>query len=602
MRRVLAYSFPILLALLLVSRAADWWSEKWWFGALDQSATWWTYMKWRGGAFAVAAPLWLAIVGSNIRLAWQQSLALRAPLSLLGGGFEEIPLQVSPALRLGLSIARTAVWVSAWLAGLAAANRFDLWLLFSQSVGDSSQLAYFLFRLPALDWLIGWLGLAFGLTFVGCLIIYFWLEAIETGPGVFRASESARRHLSFLGAMLIAWKGLDCGRSVAGAAIVRGDSAIGILGVPEQLVGLPVGQFFAWSALPLAVLVFWLGTRDQGKRALTLSVSWLLLASIAPTLAPALARSVGVGDAAAQQQIIAEHIASTRQSWGLAAVQDQEISNGAAFVETALPAPGRAAPVALWPLESANSTLSSRLRRESTPPLRAARLHVAREGDALQLRAIATRRDATGEAPARLFSAGADRTAPLEWKAPVALDSILLSEAPPAPEVQTRRLGPPPAEPEPFEPLPPYRLAAQPRFAIERAAPGACLTLAWRFFDASLLRPGSPLMLHLDPVERARNLAPFVNWEGAIAHPVTMESGVGPHVYWIVEGCFTARTAPNAATLPIGDNWAEVNYARQNVTAVFDATTGQSQLYLFDPSEPITRLWNRAFAWIVSAH
>lgn len=595
MRRILALSFPLLLALLLVSRAAEWWSEKWWFAALDQSATWWTYMKWRGAAFAVAAPLWLAIVGSNLRLAWQQSLALRAPLSLLGGGMDEIPVAVSPSLRLGRSIMRTTIWVSAWLAGLAASNRFDLWLLFGQSAGDASELSYYLFRLPALDWFIGWLGLAFGLTFLGCLTIYFWLEAIETGPGVFRASESARGHLSLLGALLIIWKGLDCGRDIAGAAIVSGDSINGILGVPEQMVGIPLAQIFAWSALPVGAFVFWLGTRDNGKRAVALSALWLASATFVPMMAPAFARSLGVGNEAAQKQILGEHIASTRRAWGFASVKENEIKGNANFAETVLPAPDKPAPVALWPLEGAASDLENRLGKEPKPILRAARLHIARVEDNLELRAIATQRGALGEAPARQWQANADQVGTLKWQASQSLDSISLSEATLAPETNARRLGAPPLpEGEKLEPLPPYRLSVQPNYAIERSSLGACLTLAWRFFDASLIKPGPPLMLHLDPVERARNLAPFINWAGAVAHPVVIESGVGPHVYWIVEGCFTARSSPDSATLPMGDAWAGVNYARQNVTAIFDGSTGESQLYLFNRSEPIARLWNRA--------
>ncbi len=594
MRRILALSFPLLLAFLLVSRAAEWWSEKWWFAALDQSATWWTYLQWRGGAFFIAAPLWWAIVGANVRLAWQQSLALREPLSLLGGGLEEIRVQITPALRLGRTIMHTTVWLSAWLAALAAANRFDLWLLFSQSAGDNSQLGFFLFRLPALQWLVGWLGLAFGLTFIGCLTLYFWLEAIETGPGVLRASESARRHLSLLGALLVAWKGADCALRVVGAPIVYGDSSGGILGVPEQMFGLPASQFFAWSALPVAVLVFALGTRDNGRRALALGAGFLAIATLAPALAPAFARSLGIGDAAAQRQVIVQHIEATREAWGFEGVEDVVIKGDAAFVETVLPAPGRAAPVALWPLESAASALANRLNAQSTPAQRAARLHIARQGANLQLRAIATRRDGFGAAPAQQWQANVNGAGPLTWQAPQTLDDVLLSEAPPAPEATTNRLGPPPLDNEPLEPLPPYRLTTQPQFAIERSSLGACLTLAWRFFDASLATPGPSLMLHLDPVERARNLAPFVNWAGAVAHPVVLESGVGPHVNWIVEGCLTARTFPDAATLAGGDEWAGINYARQNVTAVFDGTTGQSDLYLFNRSEPISRLWNRA--------
>ena len=152
MRRILAVTFSLLFALLLVSRGAEWLSEKWWFASLDQSATWWVYMKWRAGAFAVAAPLWLAIVGLNLRLAWRHSLAHREPLSLLGGGLRSIAIGLSPALRAGRILVRATVWGTAMLAGLAAANRFDLWILAANASDDKTELGFFLLQLPAIEW------------------------------------------------------------------------------------------------------------------------------------------------------------------------------------------------------------------------------------------------------------------------------------------------------------------------------------------------------------------------------------------------------------------------------------------------------------------
>ena len=594
MRRILAVTFALSLALLLVSRGAQWWSEKWWFASLDQSAAWWIYMKWRAGAFAVAAPLWLAIVGLNLRLAWRHCIELRAPLSLLGGGMGGIAVGLPPSLRLGRTLARVAVWGAAALAGLAAANRFDLWVLLAGGWNDQSELGFFLLRLPAIEWFFNWLGTALSLTFVACLTLYFWLEPIETGPGILRASELARAHLSLLGALLIAWKGADCALAVISAPVVFGDSTSQILGVSEQLVGVPASQFFAWSALPVAALIFWLGARDNGngKRALFTGALWLLCALVVPALAPSFARSLGVGNDAAQHEIVAQHLAATRRAWGFPDVQNEVVAGNAIFADTVLPAPGGRAPIALWPLDGAQNSLDEQL---NATPLRAARAHIARDPNGLVLRAIATRRALLGESPARQIEAPVDEAGALGWKTPRALDSVLLSEAAPTPQPQTSRLGPTPrTATAPLEPLPRFRLTSQSRFAIERASMGACFALAARFFDASLLAPGPPMMLHLDPVERARNLAPFVNWSGAIAHPVVQESGVGPHVYWIVEGCLTSRTHPNAATLPGSEDWAGVNYARQNVTAVFDGTSGKSDLYLFDRDEILSRVWNRA--------
>ncbi|MDB5243505.1 MAG: hypothetical protein JWP57_4130, partial [Spirosoma sp.] len=63
-------------------------------------------------------------------------------------------------------------------------------------------------------------------------------------------------------------------------------------------------------------------------------------------------------------------------------------------------------------------------------------------------------------------------------------------------------------------------------------------------------------------------------------------------MYWLVEGCFISRSFPHSAMMPAGDEWSNVNYARQSVLGVCDATTGQTNFYLFDPSEPLARAWN----------
>ena len=601
MRRILALLFPLLLAFLVVSKGAEWISEKWWFESLGQGQTWRHLFAWRAGAFLVGAPLWAAIMGFNVALAWRRGMAARAPLSLLGGALEGIELELSPALRLGQIIARSSVWSAAWLAGLAAANRFDLWVLAATpGARDAGDVGWFLFRLPALDWSLNWLGVALGLTFAGCLLLYFWLEAIETGPGVLRASAAARSHLAILGALLIAWKGAACALAAASAPVVFGWSPGGILGVPEHIAGAPTSQFFAWSALPVAFVVAVLGARERGRGALILCAGWLVSAALLPSLAPSFARSLGVGDDVSERLAIAAHLDATRRAWDIGEVRNVPLEGKTEFTPTTLGDNSRGAPVALWPLDAARQALEETLAGDAPSTLRAARLHVVRgANDQVMGRAIVTQRDARGEAPARQLEARLDVAGPLRASAPQTLDALVLTQEPVAGETSNNRLGPAPVEmnegattwPAP----PPYRVGVRPQFAVEHAAPGANLVLAARFLEAPLLAPGPPLSWHLEPVARAQTLAPFVNWEGAFAHPVVLESGVGPHVYWMVEGCFTARTFPGAATLPAGEIWGGINYARPDVLAVFDGSSGAATFYLLDSNEPLARVWSRAF-------
>ncbi|MSR22934.1 MAG: hypothetical protein EXR92_05245, partial [Gemmatimonadetes bacterium] len=110
--------------------------------------------------------------------------------------------------------------------------------------------------------------------------------------------------------------------------------------------------------------------------------------------------------------------------------------------------------------------------------------------------------------------------------------------------------------------------------------------LAWRFQDPNLLLAAevgseSRLVIRRQAQERVTALAPFLLFPEA-PYPV-LEDG---RVVWILEGFTASVSLPlsSAHQLPGG---RRVNYLRNSVKATVDAVTGETRLYIVDPSDPL---------------
>ena len=64
---------------------------------------------------------------------------------------------------------------------------------------------------------------------------------------------------------------------------------------------------------------------------------------------------------------------------------------------------------------------------------------------------------------------------------------------------------------------------------------------------------------------------------------------------WIVDGYTTSLSYPYSATLPVTGLDEGANYIRNAVKATVDAYTGETSLYVFDPSDPIIQVFENVF-------
>lgn len=607
-----------LLVFLGTFKCAEWLSDVWWNTALGQESTYLTILQYRFLAFVCGAGVWAAIWSRNLQLAWFYIDGRAQVLELLGPQrHSDSPIPLSYRER-GLPRARRlscrlVFWGSLWLAGLAAANRFDLWLPL-RSLSATGQiepisgrdLAFFFWQLPAIEWGWNFFGVAVLSVLLACITLYSSADLIETGPQLFRVAPRAARHLLTLGATLVLWQGVQQGIAILGAPIAPGWNINTIYGAPEAHFTVPTRLFLVASSVPVAGFILWLSWRGRTNSASGLLCGWIVVALLFPSLAAPFGRSLRLNQDAEEQLAISRHLDATRKAWGLESVTRRTLDVPTGVIEVtdmSAPPTNRVLPTvgvepefgqfAVWPSEVVKGLLTL---QDTHSERRLGKLHLEIVNGRLMYRALSSRSDATNDFPAVLYEAD-----PTQIKTPFArripINSLLISEF--IREDRPRTRFEQPSEPyggstdTAVVPLPRWRATEQMDFAVRSESILQRLALSLRFFDTSLLPSNRTLTWRLDPVSRAKALLPVADWSHSDPRPVVVGSGINQRLYWLLNGCFTSRFYPNSAMLTDGEEWRGVNYLRENVVCVIDAKTGQTSFYLLAPNEPLASVWRQ---------
>ncbi|MGE5325563.1 MAG: UPF0182 family protein [Deltaproteobacteria bacterium] len=103
---------------------------------------------------------------------------------------------------------------------------------------------------------------------------------------------------------------------------------------------------------------------------------------------------------------------------------------------------------------------------------------------------------------------------------------------------------------------------------------------------SSDIQPDSRLMIYRNIADRAKRLAPFLNFDGD-PYMVISQDGA---LYWMLDGYTTSDMYPYSdPTEDVG------NYMRNSVKATLNAYTGQVQFYISDATDPIIQVYSRIF-------
>jgi len=99
----------------------------------------------------------------------------------------------------------------------------------------------------------------------------------------------------------------------------------------------------------------------------------------------------------------------------------------------------------------------------------------------------------------------------------------------------------------------------------------------------------SRLLMRRNVVARVSTLAPFLTFD----HDPYIVVGADGRLSWIIDGYTSSSSYPYSAPSTLGND--SVNYIRNSVKAVVDAYDGTVTLYVFDKDDPILAAWRGIF-------
>jgi hypothetical protein len=109
------------------------------------------------------------------------------------------------------------------------------------------------------------------------------------------------------------------------------------------------------------------------------------------------------------------------------------------------------------------------------------------------------------------------------------------------------------------------------------------------------ITPSSKIIINRDIYARVRAIAPFLSWDSDAYPVIDQQSG---HTKWIIDGYTTTDKYPyaqRAITDGGGGLSGRFNYVRNSVKAVIDAYDGTTTLYIVDHDDPIAKAYSKAF-------
>ncbi len=126
------------------------------------------------------------------------------------------------------------------------------------------------------------------------------------------------------------------------------------------------------------------------------------------------------------------------------------------------------------------------------------------------------------------------------------------------------------------------------------------LLFAYRYRDINLLISGlidgnSKILVNRDLQTRIRKAAPFLQYDGD-PYPAI----VNGRIFYIQDAYTTTNVYPYSQRINLnvatgGDLTGQANYIRNSVKVVVDAYHGTVKFYVVDPTDPLIRVWIRAF-------
>ncbi len=615
--------------LLLAARIlSSFYIEVLWFAEVGQSASFWKRTVWGWGLKA-------GVVGTAGLLAWANLRVVAATLGTVRirrrFGNIEIAEQL-PRSYLFWGVIGTAALFGVWF-GAALPQSASIQTLLLLNAPDWGQvepvfnrdLGFYVFALPLLLQVVS-LGLALTFLLLAlCIAGYSATGSIRLNKNRPTVTKGAVRHLGLLAASFLV---LLAVRFWAGRylLLVDGNSGVGgIFGFADSNARVPALQGLTGITL-IAAFTVGFGAFKERLRLVAVGGGVVLLAwMVGGQMYPSLIQRFRVepNELARESRFIEYNIESTREGFGLSALEERQVRFDPPTPDAWTQVLDQFEGLPVWRPSALLTTyreLEARFRYYDFPTVSIDRYRV---GDDVVPVALAVREvDPRGiEDPnwqnvhlRERYVAGLGAVASLASKnTPEGRPAMLLSDLPrslvPGGTPESLRLdrtgiyfG---TRGQQYAIIAPTDSA----FLAPDRTPGVAgvdfpegirvgsffrrLALAWRFRDADLLfaaevDPDSRFVFRRQVAARIGAVAPFlrvITTPYAVAHE--------GRIVWIADAYTTSSSFPLSRHRRFGRNI--VNYLRNSVKVVVDATSGSIQLYVIDDADPIAEGLARAF-------
>lgn len=408
------------------------------------------------------------------------------------------------------------------------------------------------------------------------LFLYAITTSLSWEQGALRVTRHVRRHLTVLGALLVALLGWSY-RLDGFEALVDGSGPELAFAWVDYAVVVPASQALVAVCLLVAPLVAWAGWRGFNRVSLVAVTVVLVMSLLLRQLLPAVASRTGTAAERTQRErpYEASRALSSIRAYGVDRVRRTEADAGGMLGHATLASAARG--LSLWePVLLARAMERVRDLGDVSPSL---------GWEATPAGLVASGIERGEEA------AGAERP----WTVVRALAGAadpggnpVLLDVPGAPIAGTLTLPPPLV----YDSAQGYAVVSDPSLRVPAPHVGSTrsrLAHAWseqnlRLLFGDLPRPNPRIVLRRDVRERVGALAPFFEQGRTVAPLVANDS-----LFWVLELYSASATYPLSLHQVIdGREWT---YFQHAATALIEAQTGRVTLVADSAAPPAARVW-----------
>jgi hypothetical protein len=647
----------VIVVLALGQRIASFYTDLLWFRSVGLSSVWTKTITVEAGLGATFCVVFFGLLWGNLWLADRlaPSAVLASPGDELVARWQQLAATHMKWIRLVVAV------LFALIGGVSAHAQWNNWLLFSNAAPYTTASApwkggldplnhlndgFYVFRLPFLDWIVGWAFSALVVTLLLCLVAHYLNGGIRPGSPVQRVSPRVKAHLSVLLAVLALVQGVNyylqrLSLVLSTKYVVDGPTYTIVHAVRPALVLL-----VAISVIAAALFLY--NVRQQGWLLPVVAVAlwaivWALVANVYPALVQALV--VNPAENVKEAPYIQDNITATTFAYGLQNVTTQPFQGNAPI--TASEVTGKSPTAQANQQSLANVPLLDPTIMGSTfTKEQGFRGYYSMSGPSSDRYDLAPPQGGPAKETQVLISARQLNTSgvPANWVnqhlqythgygavvAPAnqagvgssGYPSFTLSGVPPT--------GQPPLTTQPrvyFDTSPQatsgYVIAnsAEAELDYEEPSTGAQisnhydgtggvaaggflrrLAFAASFGDYNILisgqvTPQAKIMYFRNVAQRVEKAAPFLSFDSD-PYPVALDG----RLYWVIDAYTTTDNFPGSEQADVsrvspnsGLQNQPFNYIRNSVKAVVDAYNGTMWFFVQDPADPIIQTYHSAF-------